>query len=135
MSVVFDMLPVVAGVFMLLFVLLVMLPVPVEPLFEPAFGGVPLTSVVACCCAVVSPYVDDDDAIVLLVVSLLVSLPLSRLRSERQPNIDIASVNRTMRASLVLLLVIRFPPNSQWVPVVVVVVVVAVVVVVPVALL
>ena len=90
-------LPVVAGVFMSLFVLFVMLPVPVAPVIEPAFGAVPLMSVD-----------DADDAIDVLVVSLLLSLPLRWSRSERQPESDTASVNKAMRVNLVLLLVIRF---------------------------
>jgi hypothetical protein len=96
-----DELPTFAGVFMSLFVLLVMLPVPVPPVFEPAFGGVPLMSVllvVVFCGA-------EDDAMLLAVVSLLL-LPLIRSRSERQPNVVMTSANRTVRASFVLLRVI-----------------------------
>jgi len=142
-----DMLPLVvplvfAGVFRLLLVLLVMLPVPVTPVFEPALGGVPLMSVVfvvpvlvvplllvpdVLFCMVVSPTIADDedmlpeveplfvdvvDVVEVAVVSLLLLLPLILLRSERQPNVVMTSANRKIRVNFVLLLVIKSSPLS-----------------------
>src|ERR1043166_6993661 len=106
-----DMLPLVfAGVFMSLFVLLVMLPVPVPPVFEPAFGGVPLMSVVGFMPLVVPlcMVVFDDMPLFVVdvaVVSLLLLFPLSLSRSERQPKVVMTRASRKTIVNFVLLLI------------------------------
>jgi hypothetical protein len=111
-----DMLPLVpavfCGVFMSLFVLFVMLPVPVPPVFEPALGGVPATSVAGLMPLVFPLLVvlEDDDIVLFAVVLSVLLFPLSRFRSERQPKAVMASASRKIRVSFVLLLFIGRSP-------------------------